>query len=96
VPPLPDFRGTVLDDRVIDDWIRYQEVVFSSPGTTEILYEGFSQYGPNGEVIFDFNNAAGMDSEEEDILRRQLELLEEQSEQAGQSSGTESNAQGAE
>jgi filamentous hemagglutinin family protein len=96
VPPLPDYRGSVLDDRVIDDWIRDQEMAFSTPGTTEILYEGYYQYGPNGEPIFDFNNAAGMDPEEEDVLRRQLERIEEQSEQANQSGGTGEASQGAE
>lgn len=94
VPPAPDYRDTILDDRVIDDWLRDQEVVFSAPGTTSIFYEGYEQYGPNGESIYNFNNAAGMGSdEEEDVLRRQLQILEEQ---AGQENGTENNAQGAE
>jgi fibronectin-binding autotransporter adhesin len=100
VPPAPDYRDSILDDRVIDDWIREQEGLFSTPGSTSIFYEGYTQYGPNGESIYNFNNAAGMGSdEEEDVLRRQLQLLEEQAEQAeqaGQSAGTGETSQGAE
>jgi len=100
VPPAPDYRDSILDDRVIDDWIREQEGLFSTPGSTSIFYEGYTQYGPNGESIYNFNNAAGMGSdEEEDVLRRQLELLEEQAEQAeqaGQSAGAGDTSQGAE
>jgi len=84
LPPGPDYRGSILDDRAIDDWLREQEGLYSNPGLTDIIYEGYPQYGPNGEAIYDFNNASGSSSseDEEDILKRQLRLLREQAEQA--------------
>lgn len=49
---VPEF----LDDRLLLDSIDQQEARFSGPGFTEIFYEGFSQYGTNGEVHFQFTD----------------------------------------
>lgn len=88
--PIPDYRDLVPDDRYLDDWLEDEEVIFTMPGSTLIYYEGFSQYGPFGESIFDFNHTIGTSGgdEEEDVLRRHLEKLRLQQEQAGQSSGS--------
>lgn len=57
VPPGPDYPSFVPDDSVYDDMRRDEEERFSGPGSTSIFYEGFQQYGPDGEPIFNFNSA---------------------------------------
>ncbi len=96
--PIPDYRTLLPDDRYRDDWVEYQEAYFSAPGSTLIYYQGFNQYGPDGQPIFDFNNTTGtLGDDEEDVLRRQLERLRLQQEQAEQQSGSTGEAtQGAE
>jgi len=77
IPPAePETRDGLLDDRVFDDWLREQEEAFSAPGSGWIFYEGFSQYGPNGEPIFLYFPEGSATSEEEDWLGRQLEAVE--------------------
>jgi hypothetical protein len=75
VEPLPEFPG-VLDGPILSDWIDDQEGDYSGPVLTEILYEGFSQYGANGEVYINLTDPlTGNLIDEEDILRHQLEKL---------------------
>ena len=75
VEPLPEFPG-VLDGPILSDWIDDQEGDYSGPVLTEILYEGFSQYGTNGEVYINLiDPLTGNLIDEEDILRHQLEKL---------------------
>jgi hypothetical protein len=95
---IPDYATLIPDDRFRDDWVEYEESEFSAPGTTMIYYEGFNQYGPDGLPIFDFNNTIGTGGDdEEEILRRQLERLRLQQQQAGQPTGSTGEAsQGAE
>lgn len=53
-PPVvgPDYLGFFLDDRAYDDWLRSLERLYSGPGSGRILYEGYPQYGPYGESIY--------------------------------------------
>ncbi len=89
LPPAADYRDDVPDDRIFDDWLEDEEKKYFGPGIPVFFYEGFSQYGPNGEVIYDFNNTAGLDEDEEDVLRRMLRLMREQAEQAEQAGQAE-------
>lgn len=96
--PIPDYPGLLPDDPFLDDWIETVEAVFTMPGSTSIFYEGFDQYGPNGEPLYNFNSAAGTGSgeDEEEVLRRQLERLRQQQEQAGQTGAGAAASEGAE
>ena len=48
----PNYASYLPDDRTLDDWLRDEEKEYSGPGEAVIYYEGYEQYGPNGESIF--------------------------------------------
>lgn len=76
-PPLPEFPEP-LDGPILSDWIDDQETDYSGPVLTEILYEGFSQYGTYGQVTINIGNPAAEEpANEEDVLRRHLEAIEQ-------------------
>jgi filamentous hemagglutinin family protein len=58
-PPVPptdpgiDPTSMLIDDAAFDEWLRKLLRERYRPGDGVILYEGFLQYGPNGESIFD-------------------------------------------
>ena len=55
VPPFDPFdhlEDPIPDDRTLSDWLDDLEMQFSYFSGFEIGYEGFPQYGPNGESIF--------------------------------------------
>lgn len=56
-PQGPDWLSYIQDDWTLEDMRRDEEDRYTGPGITEILYEGFVQYGPNGEPVFNFNGA---------------------------------------
>ncbi|MCB1203153.1 MAG: hypothetical protein KDN18_02755, partial [Verrucomicrobiae bacterium] len=60
-PPAPNYLDMIPDDHFLDDWIRDLEERYSGPGEVNIYYEGFNQYGPDGEPISSFNSAPGLD-----------------------------------
>ncbi|MEM9018320.1 MAG: hypothetical protein AAGC68_15000, partial [Verrucomicrobiota bacterium] len=75
VPPA-NFFG--FDDRTVDDWQRDQQREFSKFNFDfEINYEGFEQYGPNGENIWDYLGRNDLTAEQEELLRRLLRSLRE-------------------
>lgn len=69
----------LLDDRALEDWIRDQENLYRRSRATGIYYEGFYQYGYHGESVYQygFDDAPGLDPDEEDVLRRHLRQLDE-------------------
>lgn len=73
-PALPDWLAYLLDDRTNDDWLNDQESAYSAPGSGTILYEGFTQYGPDGESVFELQSPDG--NTQEDVVPRSEVLPE--------------------
>lgn len=41
-----------LDDWTMSDWLRFRRKAFRNFRVPRIYFQGFQQYGPNGESIF--------------------------------------------
>jgi len=84
-PPVAPLLDTLFpDDRTTDDWQREQEAIYTGFNPWEVYYEGFDQYGRSGDSIFstEFGNALEIEPGfTEDLLERQLRILEEQDEE---------------
>ncbi|MEM1441012.1 MAG: hypothetical protein AAGF67_01635, partial [Verrucomicrobiota bacterium] len=89
------------DDRTTDDWqraIRELYTRFDIPSSFQ--YEGFDQYGPEGEMIYDFFFSNGIEAEDgdiiipDDVLRRQQQILEDQEEEDTNSNSAQQDSNG--
>jgi len=66
-PGFFDLLGFFPDDTLNDDDQRDHEERFTRFGNFRFLYEGYDQYGPNGESIFTFTLGNSLDSEVGDL-----------------------------
>ncbi|MCH1510388.1 MAG: hypothetical protein L7T84_14360, partial [Akkermansiaceae bacterium] len=84
-PPAATLLDTLFpDDRTTDDWQREQEAIYTGFNPWEVYYEGFVQYDSSGDSIFstEFGNTLELDSGfTEDVLERQIRILEEEQEE---------------
>ena len=82
-PPTPGAGGEQTPaDRLFDDLQRELEAKYTGFNATQLYYQGFTQYGPRGEAIYQYISsrlieASGgtLDPEMEDVLRRLRERL---------------------
>jgi hypothetical protein len=80
LPVAPLLDTLFPDDRTTDDWQREQEGIYTGFNLWGVYYEGFDQYGRSGDSIFstEFGNTLELDPGfTEDLLERQLRILEE-------------------
>lgn len=72
----PNYWQLLPDDWSYEDWVRYQGSRYNLPGLTNIYYEGFYQYGHNGESIYIFPGFEPNNDNDDDVLRRHARQLE--------------------
>src|SRR5690606_18718759 len=79
------------DDRTFNEELAEQEREHTAPGASSIHYQGYHQYGPNGESVYSFNGAPLVEEPEvvvgddDEDLRRRLRALRQQAEGEGES-----------
>jgi hypothetical protein len=88
VGPTGTDNGGVLTDRLVDDYQRELQEFYTGFNTLNVYYEGFNQYGSNGEAIYQFISSrilgisgGVLDPDTEDALRRlraRLKAIEEE------------------
>jgi len=84
LPVAPLLDTLFPDDRTADDWQREQEAIYTGFNPWEVYYEGFVQYSRSGDSIFstEFGNTLELDPGfTEDVLERQIRILEEEQEE---------------
>lgn len=85
-PTPPPFSSFFPFDQDRDDPNHENDQLFTGFNTFSIYYEGYDQYSRDGGSIFDYLNGNTLDgqgagTDEEDVLRRQQRILEEEAEE---------------